>query len=54
MLGFDTPHEPIKGEFAKEIRDTMRRMSTGKLNDADRIRIQRSRKVLEKFDAVWK
>ena len=54
MLGIDTPHKPIEGKFADEIRDVVRRMSTGKLNESDKKMIRRSRKVLEKYDAVWK
>ena len=54
MLGIDTPHKPIEGKFADEIRDIVRRMSTGKLNETDKKMIRRSRKVLEKYDAVWK
>ena len=54
MLGIDTPHKPIEGKFADEIRDVVRRMSTGKLNETDKKMIRRSRKVLEKYDAVWK
>ena len=54
MLGIDSPHTPVEGKFADEIRETMRRMSTGNLNEADKKRIRRSRKVLEKYEAVWK
>ena len=53
MLGIDTPHVPIEGKFAEEIRATVPRVSTGRLNEADKRRLRRSRKVLKKFDAVW-
>ena len=53
MLGIDTPHVPVQGKFAEEIRATMHRVSTGQLNDADKRRVRRSRKVLQNFDAVW-
>ena len=53
MLGIDTPHVPVEGKFAEEIRATVHRMSTGRLNEADKRRIRRSRKVLQKFDTVW-
>ena len=53
MLGIDSPHVPVEGKFAEEIRATIRRMSTGCLNEADKRCISRSRKVLQKFDAVW-
>lgn len=54
MLGFDTPHKPIEGKFANEIRETVRRVSTGNLNDCDRNRMARSSKVLKRYNAIWK
>jgi hypothetical protein len=54
MLGFDTPHKPIEGNFAKDIRETVRRVSTGNLNESDRKRLLRSRKVLKRYNAIWK
>jgi hypothetical protein len=53
MLGIDTPHIPVEGKFAEEIRATVRRVCTGQLTEADKRRIRRSRKVLQKYDAVW-
>ena len=53
MLGIDTPHVPVEGKFAEEIRATIRRVSTGRLNEEDKRRIRRSRKVLQNYDAVW-
>ena len=53
MLGIDTPHKPIKGKFAEEIREAVRRLSTGALNDADKKRICRSKKVLKRYNAIW-
>ena len=53
MLGIETPHVPVEGKFAEEIRATIRRVSSGRLNEADKQRIRRSRRVLKKFDAVW-
>ena len=53
MLGIDSPHAPVEGKFAKEIRATVQRVSTDLLNEADKRRIRRSRKILKKFDAVW-
>ena len=53
MLGIDSPHVPVEGNFAEEIRATVQRVSTGRLNEADKRRIRRSRKILQKFDAVW-
>ena len=53
MLGIDSPYVPVEGKFAEEIRATVQRVSTGCLNEADKRRIRRSRKILQKFDAVW-
>ena len=53
MLGIDTPHKPIEGKFAEEIREVVHRMSTGRLNEADKRRIRRSKKVLQRYNAVW-
>lgn len=53
MLGIYTPHIPVEGKFAEEIRATIRRVSTGQLNADDKRRIRRSRKVLQNYDAVW-
>lgn len=54
MLGFDSPRTPIKGEFAKEIREALVRARTGKLNQSEKNSVARSEKVLKKFNAVWK
>lgn len=53
MLGIDTPHKPVEGKFAEEIRDAVLRVTSKKLNDADKRRLRRSRQVLARFDAVW-
>lgn len=53
MLGIDSPHVPIEGKFAEEIRATVHRVSTGNLNETDKQRVRRSRKVLQNFDAIW-
>ena len=53
MLGIDSVHTPIQGSFADEIRESVRRITTGHLNEADRSRMRRSRKVLSRYEAVW-
>ena len=53
MLGINSPRTPIHGSFADEIRESVRRISTGQLNEEDKRRIRRSRKVLSKYEAVW-
>ena len=54
MLGFEKQKVPIKGYFAKEIRETIFRVNTGKLNKSDKSEIVRTKKVLKRFAANWK
>ena len=53
MLGIDSPHVPVEGKFAEESRETVHRLSTGRLNEEDKRRLRRTRRVLQRFDAVW-
>ena len=54
MWGFEKQKMPIKGYFAKEIRETIFRLNTGKLNKTDKLEIIRTKKVLRRFNANWK
>ena len=54
MWGFEKQKMPIKGYFAKEIRETIFRLNTGKLNKTDKSEIVRTKKVLKRFAAKWK
>lgn len=54
MLGFETQKVPIRGDFAKEIREKIFRVNTGKLNKSDKSEIVRTKKVLKRFAANWK
>ena len=54
MLGFETQKVPIRGDFAKEIREKIFRVNTGKLNKTDKSEIVRTKKVLKRFAAKWK
>lgn len=49
MLGVVSPREPIVGRFAQEVRDTLTRLSSGNLNEADR-----ERQAFRKQDAKVK
>ena len=54
MWGFETQKVPIKGYFAKEIREKIFRVNTEKLNKSDKSEIVRTKKVLKRFAANWK
>lgn len=54
MLGLETPHKPITGQFAKEIREALLRARTGNLNQSEKESVRRSKRVLRRYNAVWK
>ena len=53
MLGFDTFREPIKDPFASQIRDAVRRISTGELNEYDNKVIEESKQRGSTYEVVW-
>lgn len=53
MLGFKSNHTPISGNVANEIRNTLSRIASGKLNSDDLKIIKDSEAALKKFDIVW-
>lgn len=53
MLGFDTFREPIKDPFASQIRDVVRRISTGELNEYDNKVIEESKQRGSTYEVVW-
>jgi hypothetical protein len=53
MLGINSLRTPIQGTFADEIRESVHRVTTGHLNESDKSRMRRSRKVLSRYEAVW-
>ncbi len=53
MLGIDTIREPIKEPFASQVRDAVRRISTGQLNAYDKKVIEESKKRGSAYDVVW-
>jgi len=53
MLGVRTERKPIGGDIAKEIRNALRRVSTGNLNDKEKARVTRSKKILSQFNVHW-
>ena len=53
MLGFDTFREPIKEPFASQIRDAVRRIATGCLNEEDKRIMRESEERRSTYHAVW-
>ena len=53
MLGFKSNHSPISGNVTNEIRNTLSRIASGKLNSDDLKIIKDSEAALKKFDIVW-
>lgn len=54
MLGINEKRELITGSFAREIRDRMRRIQSGKLNEKDQAEIRKHKQVLKGVTVVWK
>lgn len=55
MLGFETRRDPVKGEFARQIRAKMKRIYTNQLNaeDVAEIRKHRERMAHRRYDIKW-
>ena len=55
MLGFETPREPIRGEFARQIQAKMKRIYTNNLNAEDMVAIKthRDRMRHRRYDIKW-
>lgn len=49
MLGVYSPREPIAPEFAKEIRNALRRAVTGQPNEKEKERLRRWKELDKKF-----
>jgi len=54
MLGIESNREPIKEPIASKIRDAVRRITTGCLNDEDKRIIDESNELKNKYHAIWK
>lgn len=54
MLGIDNKRPPIQEPFASQIRDAVRRITTGQLNEHDRQVIKDSEEIRRAYHAVWK
>lgn len=55
MLGFER-NVPfiVSGKYAKELREKLERYRTGNFNEEDKRMIERSKKILNKYKAIWK
>lgn len=47
MLGINSKREPIRGEYTKLIRELMRRVYSGQLNERDMEQIRRHKEILK-------
>lgn len=53
MLGVKSYHGPIRGEVAQEVRDSLRRLQTGELNETD-IRRKEFLGSKREYNITWK
>lgn len=55
MLGIDSRETPmVTGMYADEIRESVRRVHQGVLNETDHRIAARSASIRQEYDAVWK
>lgn len=53
MLGINSKREPIRGEYAKMIRELMCRVYFGQLNERDLEQIRRHKEILKQRQYIW-
>ena len=54
MLGVNIKREPIKGKFAREIRERMHRILSEELNENDKKEIHKHKQVMKNVTVIWK
>lgn len=54
MLGINEKRGLVTGSFAREIRERMRRIQSGKLNEKDLAEIRKHKQILKDVTVVWK
>lgn len=54
MLGINVKREPVKGKFAREIRERMRRILSEELNEDDKKEIRKHKQVMKNVTIIWK
>ncbi len=54
MLGVNVKREPVRGKFAREIRERMRRILSEELNENDKKEIRKHKQIMKGITVVWK
>ena len=54
MMGINEKRELVTGKFARDIREHMQRIQSGRLNEKDKAEIRSHRQMLKKVSIVWK
>ncbi len=53
MLGVNVKREPVKGKFAREIQERMRRILSEELNENDKKEIRKHKQIMKDITVVW-
>lgn len=53
MLGIEKINIVIKEPFASQIRERLRRYRNNELNEEERKQIEKSKRILKKYNAIW-
>ena len=53
MLGIEKINVVIKEPFASQIREKLKRYRNNELTEEERKQIEKSKKILEKYNAIW-
>ena len=53
MLGIEKINVVIKEPFASQIREKLRRYRNNELTEKEREQVKKSKKILEKYNAIW-
>lgn len=54
MLGIFSSREPVKGQFAKDVKDALIRSKKGELTMIEKEHIKKVEELKKKFHIVWK
>lgn len=53
MLGIKTRRDPVRGDVARQIRDAVIRVATGKLSEHELASVKKSQKALNRYRIQW-
>lgn len=53
MLGIKTRRDPVRGDVARQIRDAVIRIATGKLSEHELASVKKSQKALKRYKIQW-